>query len=457
MPDSPRMDWLERALVDAPRPEFRARLKSELERTAAAMTLATTDTTGTTARVRQSATPQLRVKNAAAAIEFYTRAFGAREVMRFEAGGRIPHAELLIGNSLIFLGEEAPEYGYLGPTSLGGSPVSIQLLVDDADASVAQAVAAGARVTSPLADQFYGDRTGRVTDPFGHSWTIVMRKEEMSVDEMYRRLAAMQGQQPARTAQSFRPEGFHTVTPYLVAQDAPGLIDFVTRVFGAEERSRDIGPAGGIHAEVRIGDSMVMIGGGAPGLAWRGEPWNTALHLYVEDTDAAFARAVQAGASVMGAPADMEYGERSAGVKDSFGNVWYIATAKGAHYIPKGLHTVNVYLHPHRAEPVIAFMTRAFGADQVEKYASPDGIIQHASAHIGDSVIEMGEAKGPYQPMPTRFYLYVPDADATYHRALGAGATSISAPVDQPYGDRSAGVKDAFGNEWYVATQIRPR
>jgi PhnB protein len=144
-------------------------------------------------------------------------------------------------------------------------------------------------------------------------------------------------------------------------------------------------------------------------------------------------------------------------VKDASGNVWYIATAKGPHHIPKGLHAVNVYLHPHRAEPVIAFMTRAFGADQVEKYASPDGIIQHASAHIGDSVIEMGEAHGPYQPMPTRFYLYVPDADATYQRALGAGATSISAPKDQPYGDRSAGVKDAFGNEWYIATHIRTR
>jgi PhnB protein len=446
------MDWLERALFDAPRPQFRARLKADLERTAA-MTLATE----TTPRVRQSATPQLRVKNAPAAIDFYTRAFGAREVMRFEAGGSIPHAELLIGNSLIFLGEEAPDYGYLGPESLGGSPVSIQLLVDDADAMVAQAVAAGARVTSPLADQFYGDRSGRVTDPFGHSWTIVMRKEEMSVEEMYRRLAAMQGQGPAPTAQSFRPEGFHTVTPYLVVHDAPALIEFVTRAFGAEERSRDIGPAGGVHAEVRIGDSMLMIGGGAPELAWRGQPWNAAFHLYVKDTDAAFERAVQAGATVMQAPADMEYGERSAGVKDASGNVWYIATAKGASYVPAGLHSLNVYLHPHRAEPVIAFMTRAFGADQVEKYASPDGIIHHAKVRIGDSAIEMGEAHGPYQPMPTMFYLYVPNADAAYHRALEAGAESISAPADQPYGDRSAGVKDVFGNQWYIATQIRPR
>jgi len=421
------------------------------------MTRATTETTDTTARVRQSATPQLRVKNAPAAIDFYRRAFGAREIMRFEAGGSIPHAELLIGNSLIFIGEEAPEYGYLGPASLGGSPVSIQLLVDDADASVAQAVAAGARLTSPLADQFYGDRTGRVTDPFGHSWTIVMRKEEMSVEEMYRRMAAMQGERPAPTAQSYRPEGFHTVTPYLVVHDAPALIDFVTRAFGADEGSRVTGPGGGVHTDVQIGDSRLMIGGGAPDVPWRGPQWNAVFHLYVKDVDAAFERAVQAGATVIQAPADMEYGERSGGVKDASGNIWYIATAKGPSYVPEGLHSLNVYLHPHRAEPVIAFMTRAFGADQVEKYASPDGIIHHAKVRIGDSAIEMGEAHGPYQPIPTQFYLYVPNADAAYHRALEAGAESIRPPADQPYGDRNAGVKDAFGNQWFVATQIRPR
>jgi PhnB protein len=443
------MDPLERALFNAPRPAFRARLKADLERTAA-MTLAT----DTTPRVRQSATPQLRVRNAPAAIDFYTRAFGARELMRFVAGGRVAHAELLIGQSLIVIGEEAPEYGFPSPERLGGSPVVMQLLVDDADASVAQAVAAGARLISPVADQFYGDRTGRVSDPFGYSWTIAARTEEISLDEMHRRFAALEAERPAPSAQRFRPEGFHTVTPYLIARDAPALIDFVTRVFGAEERSRDIGSAGGVHAEVRIGDSMLMIGGGAPGLAWRGEPLPSAFHLYVEDTDSAFERAVQAGASVIERPADQEYGERSAGVKDASGNAWYIATAAGPNYIPEGLHTVNVYLHPHRAEPVIAFMTRAFGATDVEKYATPDGIVHHARLHIGDSVIEMGEAHGPYQPMPTMFYLYVPNVDAAYQRAMEAGATSISAPADQPYGDRSAGVKDPFGNQWFVATHL---
>jgi PhnB protein len=100
-------------------------------------------------------------------------------------------------------------------------------------------------------------------------------------------------------------------------------------------------------------------------------------------------------------------------------------------------------------------MTRAFGGRSVERYATPDGVIHHAQITIGDSVIEMGEAHGPYQPVPTRFYLYVENVDAMYQRAIAAGATSISEPADQPSGDRLAGVTDAFGNQWSLATQIR--
>src|SRR5439155_2134433 len=170
------------------------------------------------------------------------------------------------------------------------------------------------------------------------------------------------------------PKGFRTVTPYLVVSDAVALVDFTSRVFGAEETFRSFGPAGGVHAEVRIGDSMVMIGGGAPGLSWRGESRPTALHVYVTDVDSAYARAVDAGATSLQPPTDHEYGERGAGVKDAFGNYWYIATAKGERPIPEGLHTLNVYLHPRRAEPLIAFLKWAFGADDVEKVASPEGV-----------------------------------------------------------------------------------
>jgi len=438
-------------LRGVPRPEFRALLKAELERT-----VSMTSATETVVTARQTATPQLRIRNAAAAIDFYKKAFGAQELMRFFAGGTIAHAELLIGNSVVMLGEENPDWGFPGPEALGGSPVAMNLNVDNADAAVAQAIAAGARLVSPVADQFYGDRSGRVADPFGYSWTMTQRLETLSVDEMYRRFEALEAEQRAtRTAPSFIPKGYRTVTPYIVVSDAPALIEFATRVFDAEETSRAVGSAGGVHAEIRIGDSMLMIGGGAPNLSWRGQTMPTALHVYVEDTDAAFERAVKAGATSIQPPADQEYGERSGTVTDAFGNRWYIATAKGDHYVREGVNTVNVSLHPLRGEPVIAFLKRAFGAEEVARYASPHGVIHHAEIKIGDSVIELGEAHGPYQPLPTMFYLYVPDVDATYHRATKAGATSMSGPADQPYGDRTASVRDVFGNQWYIATQIR--
>ena len=406
--------------------------------------------------IRPTAAPSLRIKNAAAAIDFYKQAFGAQEIMRFAVHGHIAHAELAIGNSVIMLGEEAPEYGFPGPAALGGSPISIHLSVEDADAVAAQAVAAGARLVRPVSDQFYGDRSGAVADPFGYTWNISMRKQEMSLEEMHQRFEAMEQEQAAKkTAVSPIPKGFHTLTPYLIAQDAGRLIDFLKQTFGAEEKFRAVGSAGGIHAEVRLGDSMLMLGGGGPDVAWRGESRPMAFHVYVEDTDAVYQRALDAGASSIGAPMDQPYGERSGSVKDPSGNYWYIATLLGDRHIPEDLHTVTAYLHPLRAEPVISFLKRAFGAEEIGKYASPDGVIHHAKIRIGDSVLEMGEAHGPYQPMPSMFQLYVPDVDAMYLRAMNAGATSISEPADQPYGARSGGVKDAFGNQWYLATQLK--
>ena len=251
------------------------------------------------------------------------------------------------------------------------------------------------------------------------------------------------------------PKGYRTVTPYLIAQDGTALLEFAKAAFGAEEKFRGIGGAGGLHAEVRIGDSMLMIGGGVPGKEFRATANTTALHVYVEGSDAVYKRALAAGASSISAPADQEYGERSAGVKDPAGNYWYIATHKGPTHVPKGLNNVNVYMHPLRGEPVINFLKQAFGAEELAKYSSPDGVIHHAEIRVGDSVVELGEAHGAYQPLAATFYLYVPDCDAVYRRALEAGASSISEPADHPYGDRSGGVKDAFGNQWYIATHIK--
>jgi PhnB protein len=438
-------------LRNLPREQFKMRLKSDLERS---ISMATT--TAPMAATRTFAAPRLTFKDAAKAIEFYKKAFGARETMRFDTGGGIAHAEIMIGDSVVMLCEEWPERGRYSAETMGSSPVTMSIQVPDADAFAERAVAAGAKLATPIADQFYGYREGTLFDPFGYAWSVFMVKEEMPVEEMHRRFRAMMKEEGAKKpAVNPIPKGYRTVTPYLIAVDGPALLEFAKQAFGAEETFRAVGTAGGLHGEVRIGDSMLMMGGGIPGREFRSTANTHALHLYVPDCDAAYERALQAGASSIDEPRDQEYGERSASVKDPAGNYWYIATHEGESYTPKGLNSVNVYMHPLRAEPVINFLKRAFGAREIAKYASPDGVVHHAQIRVGDSVVEMGEAHGKNPPMPTMFYLYVPDCDAVYQRALAAGATSISAPADQPYGDRTAGVKDAFGNQWYIATHIK--
>lgn len=141
-----------------------------------------------------SLTPYLIIKNAADAIEFYKKAFGATELFRIDQpDGKIGHAEIKIGDSPIMLSDEFPEMGHRGPQSLGGSPVSIMLYVEDVDAVVNRATTAGAKLDRPVEDKFYGDRAGSLTDPFGHIWHIGTHKEDVSPEEMEKRAAAAAG------------------------------------------------------------------------------------------------------------------------------------------------------------------------------------------------------------------------------------------------------------------------
>jgi len=437
-------------LRQLPREDFKARLKSDLQRKSSMATM-----TESAASVRIVASPRMTFKDVAKAIEFYKNAFGAKETFRFEVGSGIAHAEILIGDSVVMLAEEWPEGGRYSPETTGNSPVAMTIQVPDVDAFAARAIAAGAKLQRPIADQFYGRRDANLLDPFGYPWSVFTVKEEMPVEEMHRRFRAMMPEKK-KPAVDPVPKGYTTLTTYLVAQDADGLIQFMTKAFGAEETFRSgPGSEGGLHCEVRIGDSMLMVGGGGAGMKWRGTPMPSAFHIYVPDCDATYARALEAGAASIAEPADQDYGERTATVKDAAGNFWYIATYKGESYKSEGAPTLQPYLHPLRAEPVINFMKRAFGAEELGRYTAPDGVIHHTTVRIGNAHMEMGEAHGPYQPMPTMFYLYVEDCDALYKRAMSAGATSISEPKDQPYGDRSGGVVDPFGNKWYIATHVK--
>jgi PhnB protein len=144
-----------------------------------------------------SVTPYLIVKGGARALDFYKKAFGASERMRMDGpNGTIGHAEIEIGDSAIMLADEFPDMGFRSPQSIGGAGVSIHLYVEDVDAAFNRAVAAGAKVLRPVQDQFYGDRTGTLEDPFGHVWSIATHKEDLSMEELRKRAEAVM-KQPA--------------------------------------------------------------------------------------------------------------------------------------------------------------------------------------------------------------------------------------------------------------------
>ena len=139
----------------------------------------------------RTVTPYLIVDGAAKALSFYAHAFEATERERVQdPAGKVRHAEITIGDGCVMLADEHPEVGALSPATVGGTPVTLHLYVEDVDAVVARAVAAGAKLTRPVADQFYGDRVGGITDPFGHRWSIATHKEDLSSEEIQRRAAA---------------------------------------------------------------------------------------------------------------------------------------------------------------------------------------------------------------------------------------------------------------------------
>lgn len=410
---------------------------------------------------RNAATPYLSVRNAAAAIEFYKRAFGATEAMRLmQPDGRIGHAEINIGGARIMLADEFPEAGFRSPESLGGSPIHIHLDVADVDAVAAQAIAAGAKVVRPVADQFYGDRSGQIADPFGYTWVISTRKEEMSAAEMQRRLDAFMESQTSATAEGEKKvnpirEGFKTITPYLVISGAARWIDFMKGVFEAEEKFRT-GPPGTetiMHAELKIGDSMIEVADANP--QYPAMP--STLSIRASDPDAMFSRAIAAGAEAIEPMTDKEYGTRAGIVRDVSGNSLFIFAPLPGDKLFINLRSITPHLYADNGSRLIAFLRDAFGGEEVYRAQLPDGSIPHAQIRIGDSLIVLAGAtgRGEHPARPTSLHLYVPNTDALYEQALRAGAESIQPPTDQPYGDRSAGVRDPFGNLWFIATHVR--
>jgi PhnB protein len=243
-------------------------------------------------------------------------------------------------------------------------------------------------------------------------------------------------------------EGFTAVTPYIRVSEA-GLVEFLAQVFDAQETFSGGGGGGGMHREVRIGDSMLMIGEGGAGASGVMPIRPVAFHVFVKDVDATFKRAIVAGATSLGEPADRHYGERAGFVSDPFGNHWYIATALGPQSLASALRTVTPVLHLKGAAEYVEFLKGALGAVEEMRAAEPSGELRYGRVRVGDAAIELGEG----DPMPGSFMLYVADPDTMYTHAIAAGATSIMPLSNQPYG-RVGGVQDAVGNQWFFSRPV---
>jgi PhnB protein len=263
--------------------------------------------------------------------------------------------------------------------------------------------------------------------------------------------AARTGETEARAVHYQRP-GLTAITPYIIVRPAAQFMEFLKSSFNGIERLRMPGPDDSImHAEVEIGNGAIELSDG--NAQYPTAP--AAIHLYVDDPDTTYARTLQAGATSFYAPTDDHpSGDRWGAVKDPFGNHWYIAKPRGWTPGPEGLRSVQPYLHLREAHKMIPFMETVFGAETIGLHKSPDGIVHHATIRIGNATLEIDEAHGEFQPMPCHLHVYVPDTDAAYTRALQAGATSIEEPRNAPYGDRAAGVKDAWGNSWFIASYL---
>jgi PhnB protein len=246
--------------------------------------------------------------------------------------------------------------------------------------------------------------------------------------------------------------GFRTITPYLQVMPVEEVINFVKQAFGGEELFRSRGGAGGIHAEIKVGDAMLMVGGGG---TWKGPARPAGMLIYVDDANETYRRAMEAGATSIHEPVMQPYGDHEGSVTDAAGNNWYITTRRVSDYAPAGYGDILLGFMPYGAARFIDFLTAAFGAETIMRHDAPNGTVGHARIRIRDSIVMVSEPHGRYQPMPAGVYMYVENADEVYGRAIRAGATILYPIADMPYGDRMGGVTDAFGNEWYISTHVK--
>jgi len=253
-------------------------------------------------------------------------------------------------------------------------------------------------------------------------------------------------------AKSATPEGFRSLTPYLIVDGAKNFLEFIKNAFAATEKFVVSDAAGNIkHAEARIGDSIIEFADAGRG--WNAMP--AGLHYYVKNSDEVYARALAAGGTSLYEPANRDYGDREAGVHDPAGNLWFIAThVAGKSYKPEILQELNTYYSVKDAGRFLDFLEQAFGAEAIQKEVSNTGTIQHAKVRIGDTVVELSEGRAPWGPRAVAHHYYVENCDAVFARGLATGCKELQPMADQAYGDRSGSLLDSWGNHWYIASHL---
>lgn len=288
------------------------------------------------------------------------------------------------------------------------------------------------------------------------------------------------------------PQGYNTVNPYITVKDVPALISFLQRAFGGIVTEQIEQPDGQIeHAEVQVGDSLLMLGPSRLDalIDRHGKNLPTTLYVFVPDVDATYARAMSCGAHAWELPRETFYGDRIAAVTDSNGNAWWIATRKESldarelqaradrHWRAHGsrpalaaAHTsatspppdyrmVNPYISVDDAAGFVAFVEQAFDGTLIRQIKQPDGRLQHAELRVGNAVLMVGppevdalaQLEDHYRT--ASFYVFVCDVDATCDKAISCGATLMESPVKRYFGDRVAEVTDPHGNHWWIASR----
>jgi PhnB protein len=272
--------------------------------------------------------------------------------------------------------------------------------------------------------------------------------------ELHRRAFVMQTTDVGfaqETVKPFRRRNFPNIAPYFLVTGAPQFIDFLVAAFEGTERVRVPRPDGSImHAEVGIGDSVIEMGDANEQYPER----PMTIHVYVPDADAAYARALEAGAASVAPVTDQHWGDRQGMVKDPFGNVWIIGTPKSYALAEYGLRAIQPFLMVRDAHAAIAFAESALGARVFGVKTSPKGQVLHGTLAIAGATLEIADAHAEVQAAPAYLHVYVPDTDALYAQAVAAGAKGKTPPYTAPYGERSATIEDPFGNTWFLATYL---